>query len=390
MTDATRTYDVAVVGLGGLGSATVWELARRGVRVLGLERFELGHDRGASHDTSRILRHSYHTPGYVALTVEAYEDWARLEESSGQTLVTITGGLDLFPPGGAIPIEDYTTSLSAHRIAYEVLDVSEVASRWPQFNLPAGTRTLYQARTGMVHAARTVNVLQKLSTTAGATLRDRTQVARLTPSSTGVNIETTDGTTYSCGSVVVTADAWAADLLTPLGVSIPLTVTEEQVTYFDPLSPDDFTPDRFPVWIWMDEPSYYGFPTYGEPTIKAAQDCGGPVVTGDVRSREADLKMLGRLAHFMTETLPHSGRPGRSKRCLYTLTPDRDFVIDRVGDGDNVVVGLGAAHGFKFVPTFGRRLADLALGNPKTAEIEPFRLDRPGLTDPNFVPNWMV
>ncbi len=390
MSESRHTYDVAVVGLGGLGSATVWELASRGVRVLGLERFELGHDRGASHDTSRILRHSYHTPGYVALTLEAYDDWSRLEDASGESLVTITGGLDLFPPGGIIAMDDYTTSLTAHHIPYDVLDVSAVASRWPQFTLPEGTRTLHQARTGMVHAARTVAALQKLSTEAGATLMDLTQVARLTPSSTGVTVETTEGTSYSCGSVVVTADAWTAELLAPLGVPLPLTVTEEQVTYFDPLSPSSFTPERFPVWIWMDEPSFYGFPSYGEPTIKAAQDCGGPVVSGDARSGEANLEMLGRLAKFMTRTVPHSGRPGRSKRCLYTLTPDRDFVLDTVAGADNVVVGLGAAHGFKFVPTFGRRLADLALGGVKGQELAPFRLDRPALTDPGFAPNWMV
>jgi sarcosine oxidase len=114
------------------------------------------------------------------------------------------------------------------------------------------------------------------------------------------------------------------------------------------------------------------------------------VVTGDLRSREANLEMLGRLAQFMTRTVPHSGRPGRSKRCLYTLTPDRDFVLDTVGGAGNIVVGLGAAHGFKFVPTFGRRLADLALGGPKGRELDPFRIDRPALTDPDFVPNWMV
>ena len=123
-------FDVVVIGLGGLGSAATWELARRGHRVLGLERFGLGHSRGASHDTSRILRHSYHTPAYVRLTQEAYVDWAVLELESGQSLVTRTGGLDLFPPDPAIASVDYTDSMDAVGIAYEALDAQELMDRW--------------------------------------------------------------------------------------------------------------------------------------------------------------------------------------------------------------------------------------------------------------------
>ena len=121
-------YDVVVVGLGALGSAAALHLARRGQRVLGLERFELGHRRGASHDTSRILRHSYHTPAYVRLTQEAYDDWAQLERWSGEQLVTVTGGLDLFPPSPAIPMDDYTASLSTVGVPFELLDVAEIGA----------------------------------------------------------------------------------------------------------------------------------------------------------------------------------------------------------------------------------------------------------------------
>src|SRR3954470_986867 len=119
--DADRSVDYVVVGLGALGSAAAWHLAARGASVLGLEQFELGHARGASHDTSRILRHSYHTPAYVRLTQEAYDDWARLEEASGETLVTVVGGLDLFPPGCMIAPEDYVVSLREVGIGFESL-----------------------------------------------------------------------------------------------------------------------------------------------------------------------------------------------------------------------------------------------------------------------------
>jgi sarcosine oxidase len=383
----TETYDVAVVGLGALGSATAWQLARRGVGVVGLEQYALGHDRGASHDTSRILRHSYHTPDYVRLTFEAYDDWADLEASSGETLVTVTGGLDFFPPGAAIDPGDYTSAMTACGVGFEVLGTADVAARWPQWTLPEGTLALYQDLTSIVPAARGTAAMQRLAGAARATLVDETPVTAVRPVAGGVEVDA-GGTTYSCGSVVVCADAWTSRLLAPLGWDLPLTVTEEQVTYFAPDEPELFEAQRFPVWIWMDDPSFYGFPTYGEATIKAAQDCGGPTVTPEQRASVVDDEMLGRLGGFMRSRLPASGKAIRSRRCLYTLTPDRDFVLASVPGAEQVVVGLGAAHGFKFAPTFGRRLADLASG--EGTGLDAFRLDRPALTDPAYSPSWLV
>jgi len=385
----SETYDVAVVGLGALGSAAAWQLSRRGVSVLGIEQFGLGHDRGASHDSSRILRHSYHTPGYVRLTVEAYEDWADLEAAAGEAFVTVTGGLDLFPPGCATPRQNYTGSLDEVGITYELLDADAVGKRWPQMRLDAETVALYQPRTAIVPAARATAAMQRLAAASGARLLPDTPTTALRPVTGGVEVAA-GGTRYSCGRVVVCADAWTRALLTPLGLDLPLTVTEEQLTYFAPERPQDFEPDRFPVWIWAGDPTFYGFPTYGEPTIKAAQDVGGPVVTAQERSGQTDAEILGRLASFMGRHLPGSGRPVRSRRCLYTLTPDRDFVLAPVPGAEQVVVGLGAGHGFKFAPTFGRRLADLALGAPAGDELAPFRLDRPALTDKAYAPTWIV
>jgi sarcosine oxidase len=231
--------------------------------------------------------------------------------------------------------------------------------------------------------------MQRRAVAHGAVLRDRTAVRAIVPRADGVDILTDDGV-VSAARVVVTADAWTSALVEPLGVRLPLTVTEEQVTYYSPADPSLFRPGRFPVWIWMDEPSYYGFPTYGEDTVKAAQDCGGPEVTGDARSHEPDPEMQQRLSDFMARTFPASGPAVRSKRCLYTLTPDRDFVVSAVPGAPQVVVGLGAAHGYKFAATFGRLLTDVAVHGPTSADISAFGLDRPALTDPSFQPNWMV
>lgn len=378
-------FDHVVVGLGALGSATAYELATRGRSVLGLERFELGHSNGASHDTSRILRHSYHTPEYVRLTQDAYDDWARLSSRVGRELATVVGGLDLFPPHPAIPMADYTSSLDEVGIGYELLDVDAIGERWPQFSLPVGTVGLYQERGAIVPAGPGTAAMQDQARRHGAVLRGHAQVTSVT----GTSVTLADGTAYSCDSVVLCTDAWTNHLLSPLGAELPLTVTLEQATYFRPERPDDFAPDRMPLWIWMDEPSFYGFPCYGEPTVKAAQDCGGPAVDPDARGTDPDGEMLGLLAGHVGRMLPGSGPPVRSLRCQYTLTPDRDFVLDRVPGHPSLVVGLGAGHGFKFAPTFGRLLADLAVGERES--VSPtFALDRAALTDPAYAAHWLV
>ena len=385
-------FEYAVVGLGALGSATAWQLARRGHQVLGLERFALGHERGASHDSSRILRHSYHTPDYVRLTFEAYDDWTTLEAETGQQFVTVTGGVDLFPTDAAIPPADYTSSLDAVGVPYEVLDRAGVAERWPQFQLPDGTLALFQERTAIVPAARGTAAMAARARAHGAVLRDESPVTSVRDlGAAGIEIEA-GGVTYRVRRLVVTADAWTNDVVGHLGLHVPLTVTQEQVTYFRPAAPADFAPERFPVWIWMDDPSFYGFPAYGEATVKAAQDCGGPEVTGDQRSFDPDPARQRLLADFMARTFPASGPVDRSKTCLYTLTPDRDFVLSPVPGHESVIVGMGAAHGFKFAPTFGRLLADLATtGKPSTpVDLSAFRLVRPALTDPDYQASWLV
>jgi sarcosine oxidase len=379
--------DHVVVGLGALGSAAAWQLASRGHSVVGLEQFELGHARGASHDTSRILRHSYHTPAYVRLTLEAYDDWARLEEACGESLVTVVGGLDLFPPGCVIAPEDYVVSLREVEIGFESLSRAEIGARFPMFHVPEDTIGLYQERGAIVPAARGTAAMQRLASAAGATLVGSARVDRVTDHGSHLTVHAGD-TSYTCGGVVVCADAWSNRVLAGLGMELPLTVTLEQATYFAPPDPAPYT--EMPLWIWMNEPSYYGFPCYGEPTLKAAQDCGGPAVDPDARTTDVDAGLLERLARFVPELLPGCGEPVRSLRCQYTLTPDRDFVLAAVPEHPSVVVGLGAAHGFKFAPTFGRILADLVTTGSTTSDVAAFGFDRPGLTDPAFEASWMV
>jgi sarcosine oxidase len=408
--------DTVVVGAGGLGSATAWQLARRGTDVVLLEKFGFGHRRGASHDTSRILRRSYHTPAYVALANEAYDDWAQLERESGERLVTTTGGLDLFPPGSSIAAIDYTTSMAARGVEFAELTGAEVEARWPALSLPEGTRALHQADTSIVPAGRSTATMQRLARENGARLYDDAPVTALIDRGDN-GVEVVVGGAREAGGareelpahggapastyrrflarrVVLTADAWTNDLLAHLGTSLPLTVTREQVTYFAPSAPERFGADRLPVWIWMDDPSFYGFPTYDEAgngaLVKAAQDCGGAVTSGDGRSFGTDPAALDLLRGFVSGLLPGVGAPAHTVTCLYTLTPDRDFVMGPVPSHPAVLLGLGAGHAFKFAPTFGRVLADLATSGSTGSDISAFAADRRALVDADYPVSWLV
>jgi sarcosine oxidase len=358
--------------------------------VLGLDQHPLGHNRGASHDTSRILRHSYHTAEYVRLTKQAYRDWAELERRSGESLVMVVGGLDLFPPEPAIAMPDYTESMRAEGVGFDVLDVDAVRSRWPQFSLPPGTVALHQESAAIVPAAHGTRVMQRLAIEDGATLRDRCQVESVRDLGRDRIEVVAGGRAVRCRRVVVCADAWTNRILAGVGWEIPLEVKHEQATYFAVGDPTTYQPGRMPLWIWMDDPSFYGFPCFGEDTVKAAQDCGGPPVDPDRREDPVDPERLAILRQHMRALLPGVGEPLRSIRCLYTLTPDRDFVLGAVPGHEAVLVGLGAAHGFKFAPTIGRLLADLAERGETDVELTTFRLDRPALTDPAYAAHWLV
>lgn len=376
------SFDAIVVGLGGIGSATARALAERpGVRVLGLEQFELGHDRGASQDVSRIIRLSYHRREYVELAKDAFAAWRAVEAATGERLLTITGGLDLQPPGSDESVDDYAASLAGAGVSFEWLDEAETMRRWPAWRLEPGTRVVYQADAGIVDPSRGNVALRRLATNSGATLLERTKVAAIHDRGGTLVVETDDGRTFEAGSVVVTADAWSNQLLAPLGVTLPLSITLEQVAWFTPDDPAAFEPGRFPIWIWLDQPGFYGVPTYGEPGPKVGQDIGGRPTTADDRTFEPDLEALSRVEAFLERHLPGArGRRIRTKTCLYTCTPDRDFVIDRLPEHPGVVVGLGAAHGYKFAALFGALLADLALDparqRPDT-RLESFAIDRP-------------
>jgi sarcosine oxidase len=385
-------YEAIVVGLGGIGSGAAYWLARRfGDRVLGLEQFAFGHVNGASQDHSRIIRLSYHRPHYVRLAAQAYEAWATVEEEWGSPLILRTGGLDLWPVSATeIPMADYTGSMDTCGVPYERLDAAEVMRRWPQWRIEPDTVALYQAAAGIAPPILANEAHRTLARRHGARLLDETPVSALRSAAGGVEVEA-GGRTFRARKVFLCTDAWTNGLTGPLGTTLPLTITKEQVTYWGSPDLSDYAPARFPVWIWMGLPSFYGFPAFGEPGPKAAQDVGGLPTTPATRDFAPDPDAAARLHAFMAEHLPSALGPVLStKTCLYTMPPDRDFVIDALPGHPDIHVALGAAHGFKFASLFGRIFAELAADGDSRSDLAPYRIDRPILRLPDPPTSFMV
>ncbi|WP_214401464.1 N-methyl-L-tryptophan oxidase [Pseudonocardia lacus] len=386
------SYRAIVVGCGGLGSAALYRLARElGPGVLGLEQFELGHGRGASQDHSRIIRLAQHQPRYAALARAAYRAWAEVEAESLQTLVVRTGGLVIEDRDarqglatGTRNIEGYTEVFHRFGVDHEVLDADEVMARWPQFRLDGGERAVHQSESGIVDAARANAVHIALARAHGAHVRERAAVRAVRPDGAGVVVET-DDRTYRADRVVVAADAWTNRVLRECGLRLPLTVLQEQVTYYATPHLAEFAPSRFPVFMWHGEHNFYGFPVHGEVATKLGQHMGGHETSADERTFEPDPVRRKRYELFVQRYLPRFGGPELyTKTCLYTVPPDQDFVLDTVPDHPQVTVAVGAGHAYKFAALIGEVLADLAMGRRPAHPIDDFSLTRPALTDPAF------
>jgi sarcosine oxidase len=391
-------HRVIVVGCGGLGSAALYRLARRlGGGVLGLEQFALGHDRGASQDHSRIIRLAQHQRQYAVLAGPAYEAWAEVEAESGQTIVTRTGGLVVEDrvarrdvDTGTRNIEGYTALFDEFGVAYELLDAEELAARWPQFRLDGGEQAVYQSDSGIVDAARANAVHVALARSHGAQVIEHAAVRAVRPDGGGVVVET-EGRTYRADRVVVTADAWTNQVLEACGLRLPLTVTQEQVTYYATPHLAEFSPARFPVFMWHGEHNFYGFPVYGEVATKLGQHMGGHETTATTRTFEPDPVRRKRYAAFVEQHLPRFGGPELyTKTCLYTVPPDQDFVLDTLPEHPQITVAVGAGHAYKFAALIGQLLARLALDERPEHPIDAFSLTRPALTDPTFARTFHV
>jgi monomeric sarcosine oxidase len=378
-----------VIGAGAIGSATAYWLTEHGqTDVLVLEQFGLGHDRGASQDHSRAIRHSYHDNSYGRLTQAAYDNWDRLIAESGQQVIRRTGGVEIAVVGtpGAEMLQRYRQVLTDNGHGYEAWGKAELVERYPQWEIDEDVAVTYQPDMGFVDIGRASQVHRALAAAAGAQLRPWTTVSRLETTGDLVRVYV-DGDVLTAEHVVVAAGSWTDTVLAGLGQTWTTTISQEQVAYFVPRSLRDFNPDVFPVWAWYGDELMYGFPIHGEVAVKLARDMTGRFVTQQTRSMEPIAEETELLAAFLRRHLPlAAGFELYSKTCVYDMPPDRNFVIDRMPQHPRVVVGVGAGHAAKFAGLFGEILAELVTKGRSVHPVDTFRIDRPALIDPAFVP----
>jgi sarcosine oxidase len=389
----SRTYSHVVIGAGAIGAAAAYWLTQRGARrVLVLEQHDLGHALGSSGDHSRIIRRSYHRPEYTRLTDAMFAAWAHVERESGLPVYLRTGGLDLAPPehGGDARLDPVRAALADAGHGYEDLTTARLRERFDQWRVPDGTTGLYQADAGIIDIRRSVSAHAALALAAGAELRTRTRVTGVDVRDGSVTVRT-DGGDVEAGSLVVAAGSWLGDLMPDLGLTYTLTLSQEQVDYVAARRPAAFTPDRFPIWVYHGADVHYGFPVYGEAAVKIARDMRGVFITGDQRSHETDATETARSLRFLAEHLPEAaGVPLLARTCVYDMPADREFVLDTVPGHPHVAVFNGAGHGGKFASLIGSVLADLLTTGSTEHDIDLFRVDRPELTDPTYVPQFSL
>ena len=378
----TQQFDAIVLGAGAMGSAAAYYLAVSGQKVLLLEQFELNHQKGSSYGFSRVIRYTYDNPIYIELMRAAYPLWFALEKEAGEQLYTKTGGIDFgFPNQDTF--QALRQSMDEANLNYEYLQADEVRQRFPQFSLQDGMAALFQAETGLLKASRCVLAHIRLARQRGAMIVERTPVLRIVPNLNSVEIQT-ESENYLAERLVVTAGSWSKAVSASLGIKLPLKIMPCQLGFYQPQEPEAFKPGRFPVFFAHINGDYgempYGIPHedesiglkittfYGWSTVESPSEVDyNPSEEWVERIRDFSCQYIRGAAGTLIST----------RRCLYTLTPDKHFIVDRHPNYNHIVFGAGfSGHGFKFATLIGKILAQLALEGTTQYDLSLFKLAR--------------
>jgi sarcosine oxidase len=380
----SEMYDAIVVGLGGMGGAAACHLARRGQRVLGLERFAAGHARGSSHGGARIIRLAYfEDPAYVPLLLRAYELWRRLERDAAADLLLQTGGLMLGRPASPA-VAGALRSAREWGLEHDLLDAAEIRGRFPTLAPGGDTVAFYETAAGLVRTEPTLEAHLRLAVAAGAECRFEEPVLSWDAAAGGVTVRTAVAS-YEAGRLVLCPGVFA-----PAVAGVPVRAERQLHTWFQPPGGvADFLPDRHPVWLW--EPGEdtagldgyaYGFPALDGPAggvkmnVTATRTACDPE-TVDRTVTEAEVAAAA--AELARRLVDGPGCLVRAETCLFETTPDHHFVLGLHPAYPQVVVGAGfSGHGFKFVPVVGEILADLATEGTTSHPIALFDPERLG------------
>jgi sarcosine oxidase len=374
-------FDVVVVGLGAMGSAALHHVARRGKRVLGVERYAPGHDRGSSHGATRIIRLGYFEhPSYVPLLRRAYKLWRELEEAAGQALLHVTGIAEIGPPNSAL-IKGTLACAQMHGLRHEVLAAPELMRRFPAFKVPPDYAAVLQPDGGILQAEASIAAQLALATEAGAELHSGETVRAVEPRAGHVRIVTDRGN-IDAGAAIIAAGPWVRSLLP--GLAARLRVTREVMGWFETTDARLFSSSRLPVFIIESRHGmHYGIPP--RETIQAGIKIAkhhhrNETVDPDGYDRTVSAEDEALIRAALADHLPAAnGRLIAAKTCLYTMAPDGHFLIDRLPGAANIIVASPCSgHGFKFAPVIGEILADLATRGATPHDIARFSLGRFG------------
>jgi sarcosine oxidase len=370
-------YDAIVLGVGGMGSAALYHLARRGLRVLGIERYNIPHEMGSSHGLTRIIRLAYYEhPSYVPLLRRAYELWRRLENTVQERLLIITGSIDASPADGEV-FKGSKMSCDIHHLPHEILDSQELNARFPGYRLPKGIAAVYQPDGGFLLSERCIVAHVTAAQELGAEVHGQECVLDWQPKAPGVEVHT-DRERYSADKLVICSGAWGAKLVRELA---SLAVPERQVlAWFQPTRPALFRVHAFPVFnITVEEGRYYGFPIYGIPGFKVGRYHHlEQRVDPDRMDRQPHREDEEVLRRFTARYFPDAAGPTMAlKTCLFTNTPDEHFILDLHPQLPQVCIAAGfSGHGFKFCSVVGEIMADLAQTGRSRHPLDLFRLQR--------------
>ena len=370
-------FDVAVVGLGAAGSAALHRIASRGCRAVGLDFNPPGHDRGSSHGETRIIRLGYFEhPSYVPLVREALTLWRELERSAGIDLLTTTGIIEIGAPDSAL-IKGTLSSSQLHKLPHEVLNAAQTMRRFPAFRIPDTYLGVFQPDAGYLAAEKAVAAQLAAAEAAGAEIRIGWRALSFSSGARGVRVATSHGE-IEAGKVVIAAGPWLKELLPDFPA--PLRITRQVLGWFTPKDTVRFAAGKFPVFLFESEHGvHYGFPPNGDGNLKIAKHHHlGEVTTAEDCNRAVSPRDETAIRDFLASCLPAANGPmAAAKTCLYTMTPDEDFIVDRLpGHPDIIVASPCSGHGFKFAPVIGEILADLVTRGATQRDISRFRLAR--------------
>ncbi len=372
-------YDAIVLGAGAMGSAAAYYLAKAGQRVLLLEQFEFNHQKGSSYGLSRIIRYAYDFPQYVELAKAVYPMWAELEQETGEKLYTRTGGID-FGAADEISLNKIITTLTDTNVPFEIMSADEASKHFPQFHLSDDMKVVYQADTGILPASKCVLAHLRLAEKHGAVLKPNTPIMSITAHPDSVEVKTVDET-YTAPKMVITAGSWAKSFLATLDLDLPLTPCRCQEMYFETDHADDYEIGRFPAFIGH-LPSEYKYSPYGMASnqgsgLKVAWH-GGTLFNHpseiDYTTSQAEIDAALK---FGSKYIPDMTGLRAARVCLYTMTPDEHWVIDKHPEYSHIVFAGGCSgHAFKFSTIIGKILSDIAITGETPHDISLFKASR--------------